>query len=120
MLSKTPVSWPPIINKCPDYLVNYGRNTPDGVQDTCIDMIGVSKNRSLDIFPKGSHPTDDKYYFPLTTKSSDPVARQAELCKRAISYGLTWEGITNGESCLTSDGPVAPSGDDTCPESCQK
>ena len=120
LLSKTPVSWPPIINKCPDYLVNYGRNTPDGVQDTCIDMIGVSKNRSLDIFPKGSPPTDDKYYFPLSTKSSDPVAKQAELCKRAISYGLTWEGITNGESCLTSDGPVAPSGDDTCPESCQK
>ena len=120
-LSKTPVSWPPVMNTCPDYLVYYGRKTPDGVQDTCIDTIGVSKNRSLEVFPKGSPPSDDKYYFPLATKNSDPAARQAELCSRTITYGLTWEGITNGESCLTSGSvapvaPVAPS--DTCPESC--
>ena len=24
--------------------------------------------------------------------------------------GLTWEGITNGESCITPAGPVAPGG----------
>jgi hypothetical protein len=115
IFSKTPVSWPPINNTCPDYLVYYGRKMPDGSsQDTCIDTIGVSKNGALKIFPKGKNPsdipTDNDYYFSLATKSSDPVQRKAELCQRAISFGLTWEGITNGESCVTPAGPVAPSG----------
>ena len=109
MFSETPVSWPPTINTCPDYLVYYGRQKADGTkQDTCIDMIGVSKNGSLKVFPKaGSAPTSDDYYFSLTTSSSD---KNKELCQRAITMGLTWEGITNGESCVTPAGPVAPGG----------
>ena len=112
MLSKAPVSWPPTINTCPDYLVNYGRSMPDGTtQNTCIDLIGISNNGSLKVFPKdGDVPTADDYYFPLNTQNSDPIAKNNELCQRAITYGLTWEGITNGESCLTPSGPVAPSG----------
>jgi hypothetical protein len=44
MFSETPVSWPPTINTCPDYLVYYGRQKADGTkQDSCIDLIGVSK-----------------------------------------------------------------------------
>lgn len=115
IFSKTPVSWPPINNTCPDYLVYYGRKAADGsTEDTCIDTIGVSKNGALKVFPKGKSatdiPTDNDYYFPLATKSSDPVAKKAELCQRAIQFGLTWEGITNGESCVTPAGPVAPGG----------
>ena len=111
IFSETPVSWPPTINTCPDYLVYFGRKMPDGTtKDTCIDQIGVSKNGSLKIFPKdGSIPTSDEYYFSLTTNSSDSAKKNAELCQRAITFGLTWEGITNGESCLTPSGPVAPS-----------
>ena len=115
LFSKTPVSWPPMINTCPDYLVYYGRKMPDGTtQDSCIDTIGVSKNGALKRFPKSQKdsdiPTSEEFYFSLATKSSAPAAKRAELCQRAISFGLTWEGITNGESCVTPAGPVAPSG----------
>ena len=109
LLSNTPVSWPPTINTCPDYLVYYGRQLADGtVQDTCIDAIGVSKNGSLKVFPKDEKPTSEDYYFSLATKSSDPAGKTAELCQRAITFGLTWEGITNGESCISPDGSTAP------------
>jgi hypothetical protein len=111
--SETPVSWPPQINTCPDYLVYYNRTMPDGTtQGSCIDLIGVSKNGSLKVFPKNSNPapTDNDYYFSLQTQSNDSSAKNAELCQRTISFGLTWEGITNGESCITPSGPVGPNG----------
>jgi hypothetical protein len=110
MFSETPVSWPPTINTCPDYLVYYGRQKADGTkQDSCIDLIGVSKNGSLKVFPKdGPAPTSDDYYFSLQTNSSDSSSKNKELCQKAITMGLTWEGITNGESCVTPAGPVAP------------
>lgn len=110
--SNAPVSWPPIINTCPDYLVNYPRQMQDGtIQNACIDLIGVSKNGSLKVFPKdGPAPIADDYYFSLITTSSDNNVKNNELCQRAITAGLTWEGITNGESCVSSVGPVAPGG----------
>jgi hypothetical protein len=115
IFSETPVSWPPVINTCPDYLVYYGRKMPDGTtQDSCIDLIGVSKNGAFKVFPdvkKTSNvvPTGDEFYFSLATKSSDAGTKNAELCARAMAAGLTWEGITNGESCITPAGPAAPS-----------
>jgi hypothetical protein len=110
IFSKTPVSWPPQINTCPDYLVYYERQMPDGsTAASCIDLIGVSKNGSLKVFPKGDMaPTSDDFYFSLITKSTDPNAKNNELCQRAITAGLTWEGITNGESCISPNGPVSP------------
>ena len=112
VFSETPVPWPPTINTCPDYLVYYGRKMPDGsTQQTCIDTIGVSRNGALKIFPKdGAAPLTNDFYFSLSTTSSDPVKKNQELCQKAITAGLTWEGITNGESCITPSGPVAPSG----------
>jgi hypothetical protein len=93
---------------------------PDGTtQGSCIDLIGVSKNGSLKIFPKDANPapTAADYYFSLQTQSNDPSAKNAELCQRAIAFGLTWEGITNGESCITPSGPVGPGGNggNNCP-----
>ena len=108
IFSKTPVSWPPMTNTCPDYLIYYGRKTSDGIQDTCIDTIGVSKNGALKLFPKGKEPSAGDYYFPLATKSSEPAARNQELCQRAMNCGLTWEGITNGESCTSGGNSTAP------------
>jgi hypothetical protein len=112
IFSETPVSWPPTINTCPDYLVYYARQKDDGTtEDCCIDLIGVSKNGSLKVFPKnGAPPTSDDYYFSLITNTTDSAARNQQLCQRTISHGLTWEGISNGESCITPSGPVAPSG----------
>jgi len=109
IFSKTPVSWPPIINTCPDYLVYYKRRKGGNVtEDTCIDLIGVSKDASIKVFPKDQlFPTDpkqpsppsDDYYFSITTTTTSEDARKKELCDRAKSKKLTWEGITNGESC---------------------
>ncbi len=124
IFSETPVSWPPTINTCPDYLVYYGRQMPDGTkQDSCIDLIGVSKNGGLKVFPKdGQPPTTDDYYFSLIVNTTDASSKNQMLCQRAINAGLTWEGITNGESCITPSGPVAPgggggSGGGNCPPS---
>jgi len=119
LFSKTPVSWPPMTNTCPDYLIHYGRKVGNVIQDTCIDTIGVSKNGALKLFPKGgAQPADDNYYFTLATTKSDPVGKIKELCERAIISGLTWEGITNGESCiiLNEEGTPGTFNVNNCPK----
>jgi len=128
VFAKTPVSWPPTINTCPDYLVQYVRNTPSGPENCCIDLIGISKKGEgvLKVFPKEALndstkvPINNISYFSLKTDSSDATAKKQELCKRAIDAGLTWEGITNGESCtipsgngIAPDGTIIPAG---CPK----
>lgn len=108
ILSKTPGQWPPTLNTCPDYLTYFSRKKTGGkAQDTCIDFIGVSTNATLKVFPPDgvqNPPSDEGFYFPLGTTSSDPVKKNNELCQRAMTYGLSWEGITNGESCTGPDG----------------
>ena len=111
LFSQAPVSWPPVINTCPDYLMYYKRKRSDGsYEDTCVDKLGVSKNGSLKVIPGDGNINDgnDEYFFSLTTKSSDSTKKKQELCMRAIQYGLTWEGITNGESCIGQNGNVEP------------
>ena len=107
LFDQTPGPWPPTINTCPDYLTAYKRKMTDGTtQDVCIDLLGVSKNGALKMFPKskGDAPNGEEYYFSLASKSTDPAGRNAELCQRAMTFGLSWEGITNGESCMLPDG----------------
>jgi hypothetical protein len=123
LFSQTPVPWPPTINSCPDYLTYYVRKMPDSsVKNTCIDFIGVSTNGSLKVFPKDatSPPTTDDYYFSIDTTVTNPEAKNMELCQKAIMMGLSWEGITNGESCVTAAGLVAPTtpgaGGSGCPK----
>jgi len=123
MFSQTPVQWPPVINTCPDYLMYYKRPKSDGTfEDTCVDKLGVSRNGSLKIIPANGdvNNANDEYFFSLATKSSDADKRKAELCQRTIQYGLTWEGISNGESCIGSGNqPISPSGGSSngCPSS---
>ena len=112
LLSNAPVSWPPTINTCPDYLTYYNLLVGKESYDMCIDMIGVSRKGGITVFTPDNPPVDplSTAYFQLATKSADPVQRNAELCQRAIMNGLTWEGITNGESCVLPDGSsTAPS-----------
>ena len=113
ILSDTIVQWPPTMNTCPDFLTYYKRKKADGSsEETCVDTIGVSRNSAmLQRFPSnGPAPDDDKYFFPLKTNASEAAAKNQELCQRAMLYGLTWEGITNGESCILPDGTkVSPS-----------
>ena len=93
-------SWPPIINMCPDYLVYFKR----GNQDTCIDLTGVSKGGSsltpwtMEDNPQNP-PADDRKYFPYVYRTGDDESRMKFLCTKTMEAGLTWEGITNGESC---------------------
>ena len=121
LFAKTPVQWPPRTNKCPDYLTYYQR-TKNGKQvDTCIDLIGVATNASLKTFPSdGTIPEDDGYYFDLTTTTSDPSDKNLELCNKAMTAGLTWEGITNGEGCITANGVVGRGGTPGSPAGCPK
>jgi hypothetical protein len=126
LFSGAPVSWPPNVNTCPDYLMYFKRTTSSGSVDTCIDTIGVSRNSALSVFPADgttNPPQNDSYYFPLATQSTNPADKNNELCKRAIQYGLTWEGISNGESCMgPNNTPVPPgggpsgSGSGNCPQ----
>lgn len=110
LLSNAPVSWPPVMNTCPDYLTYYNLTSGGKKYDMCIDLIGVSRNGGITKFPAGTTPPgpDHSCYFPLRTESADPEKKRAELCQRTMTSGLTWEGITNGESCITPDG--RPSG----------
>jgi len=113
-LDKGNSSWPPVINACSDYLTYFNRTPTAGSPSvpTCIDLIGVSKNGTLKKWltshsatnpPSG--PGSDSYYFSLVTTGP---SRNAELCKRSIDNGLTWEGITNGESCYIAAVPGSP------------
>lgn len=102
-------AWPPIINACPDYLTYFKRpssSDPSGFAPSCIDMLGVSRNGGISKweshFSTDNPPSDDKYYFSLNTSATDSAKAQAQLCALAMDKGLTWEGITNGESCYST------------------
>ena len=103
-------AWPPIINACPDYLTFFNRpssSDPSGYTPTCIDLVGVSRNGALakwrPEFSTDNPPTDDKYYFSVVTTGTNTTTKNQQLCSNAIAAGLSWEGITNGESCFAPD-----------------
>jgi len=123
ILSNAPVPWPPVMNTCPDYLTYYKRTVGGVAEDTCIDTMGIARNSLMlkQAPSSGPPPNEDAYFFSLKTTKADAAGRKQELCQRAISCGLTWEGITNGESCINPDGskgsppPAAGSGGSACP-----
>ncbi len=100
-------SWPPVINSCPDYLTSYQRTTANGTVATCIDLVGVSKNASLKVFPSsGTPPADNDYYFPMNVSATARLTDNiSELCTYTRSSGLSWDGIINGEGCVTTNDP---------------
>lgn len=102
--SVIPTRWPPVINACPDYLVYYKR--PNG-QETCVDLLGINRSSGAlrpwtqDMTP-ANPPSGNNYYFTGVYKPTMTTDQANALCIRAIQNGLTWEGITNGESCTYS------------------
>lgn len=92
-------TWPPIINTCPDFLSYFKRPLNGGkTEDTCVDPIGVATAGILQKFPADgttNPPVSDNYYFKLVAGES-----VADKCKRTMDYGLTWEGVTDGETCF--------------------
>ena len=107
--SSSTTTWPPVINTCPDYLTYYERKKNGKTVPTCIDTIGVAKKNGLKKFPKdGDSNSDDDCFFTIP-------ATNAEKCQQTINAGLTWEGITNGESCvINTSGTSGSSGGNTC------
>jgi len=96
------VPWPPVINTCPDYLTYFKRTVSGSSSptDTCVDRTGVSKNGGITVFPPdGNSNSPDSCFFVLKKGAS-----KADLCKETIAAGLTWEGITDGESCFNPAG----------------
>jgi len=93
-------TWPPIINMCPDYLLYFNRNG----KDTCVDLVGVNRSKgALMPWTQGESPenppaNDAKYFMYVYKAGMNPADIQV-LCDAALASGLTWEGITNGESC---------------------
>ena len=105
------VQWPPIINSCPDYLTKYERTKTDGTKEqTCIDLVGVSKNcNAMDKWPTNATtpPSDNKYYFSL-------AGTMEEKCARAKAVGLTWE-MCDIYIPGSGAGPDGPSGSKCTP-----
>jgi hypothetical protein len=107
--------WPPIINMCPDYLVYYKK----GTTETCIDLLGVNRSGgALKTWSKEDNPSnppeDSAKYFPYVYKPGMTLGQLQTLCDAARNTGLTWEGITNGESCtFTSSQNVITATDGT-------
>lgn len=98
-------TWPPVINTCPDFLTFYERTVAGSKVPTCIDTIGVSKKNTLQRWPAevgAEAPAGDNYYFSLSMPAgvTKKDSIRAELCKRVIDAGLTWEGITDGQTCF--------------------
>jgi hypothetical protein len=92
--------WPPAINSCPDYLTGYTIKSPSGDVKGCVDRIGVSRNGGLVLLQKGiviTSPNDNRF-FPLNAGET-----RAALCQRVMTAGLTWEGVTDGETCFSAD-----------------
>ena len=121
VFAKTPVSWPPVINTCPDYLTYYKRPISNNkTENTCIDTIGVSTKNFPKMVKNPSDETNPDYFFKLDMGITDPIKNKNELCKRAMEKGLTWDGITNGESCTASDGSasISPGGDCSSQPAC--
>lgn len=110
VFSNAAKKWPPFVNTCPDYLTFHLRDGISGeAARTCIDKIGVSTNGGLPVYSE-NNKSQDSTYFSLATSASSPEGKLAELCARAKEKGLTWEGVTDGESCYTPAGTAAAGG----------
>ena len=108
------ITWPPVINTCPDFLTAYTVKTGGGDVAGCIDTIGVSRTGAFQRAPSGGpvqqvpgpYTTNNNGvlnatlidFFPINVSNESPQA----LCDRLGSYGLTWDGIFDGDNCMAS------------------
>jgi hypothetical protein len=109
-------TWPPVINTCPDFLTAYTATIGNASVRGCVDTVGVSRNGNFHILPPSGNPvglpnapyavnngvvnatlTD---FFPINVPGETPQA----LCDRLANYGLTWDGIFDGDNCMATSG----------------
>jgi hypothetical protein len=78
-------SWPPYVNVCPDYLTYYEGTSGKGCINKTQQQIG-------DLPVAGATPSAQQIFkYDLSNKKL--------ACEKARELRLTWEGITNGDSC---------------------
>ena len=101
------IKWPPVVNTCPDYLTSYQRTIGGKPVTACVDLIGVSKNAALAVFPStGTAPTDNKFYFPMCVNPNGRLTDKGDkLCEYTTGAGLSWDGLVNGMSCIKENNP---------------
>jgi len=87
-------AWPPQISVCPDYLTYYESGTGSSKTTGCYNATGAM----IGSLTSGTSTTTAAQ-FNQTYNSKATPARLTELCNKAKEKSLTWEGITNGESC---------------------
>ncbi len=90
-------SWPPIINTCPDYFV-LATNTSGSF---CVDPTGITSAYGLTA-GADIRSVNPNQMFNHTYQPGMSTAQLKTLCDAAKNAGLTWEGITNGDSCTIS------------------
>lgn len=92
-------TWPPYVNVCPDYLTYFEGAIGKGCFNKTTQSIGQLqpitgetpsvKSQLFNHYATGVSPSYTKY--DLDNKET--------ACMKARELGLTWEGITNGDSC---------------------
>jgi hypothetical protein len=109
------ITWPPVINTCPDFLTAYTVQTSGGSVAGCIDTIGVSRTGAFQKVPPSGIPTQSVTapyttnnngvlnatmidFFPINVANESPQA----LCDRLANNGLTWDGVFDGDNCLST------------------
>ena len=104
--------WPPVINTCPDYLVYFERRiTGSGGQvsteNTCVDPLGVSTKPGALLKWPGAQPDNDRaeYYFSLVFTETNELKLAAAKCDRSLLKGVSWEGVTDGDTCYKYKSP---------------
>ena len=107
------VTWPPMINTCPDFLTAY--TDPDHNIAGCVDTIGVSRNHAFQKLPANGHPQVQSSYpvnngiVTATLTNFFPINVSGEsdqgLCDRLGAYGLTWDGVFDGDNCAATVQP---------------
>jgi hypothetical protein len=89
-------NWPPYVNVCPDYLTYFEDATRKGCINRTSNPIGGLPKANIT-------PTNAQIFNHYATgtgvSNTYDLKNKNRACMKAIEKGLTWEGITNGDSC---------------------
>jgi len=101
----SPISWPPTINFCPDFLSLMTVDAHGGPVMVCVDTVGVSTKGASGLqqynpnnaVTGGGVPAANQQ-FNLHLDISDDKTRTHQLVEDCKTLGLTFEGVWNGIS----------------------
>ena len=98
-INSSGATWPPYINVCPDYLTYYEGSIGKGCINKTEQAIGTLQPIN------GSAPSSTAQIFNHKATGVQPsyasydIENKEAACMKAREMTLTWEGITNGDSC---------------------